>query len=81
MYKKITHEIVEEHFDHPIAADIKQMAESASVLPVKEWPPLPQRYQFQSAIRNQFIKLNENIRNVIVSEVAESEDLSFNMGI
>ena len=80
MYKKITHEIVEEHFDHPIAADIKQMAESASILPVKEWPPLPQRYQFQSAIRNQFSKLNNDIRNIIVSDVANSEDLSFNMG-
>jgi hypothetical protein len=78
MYKKITHEIVEEHFDHPMAADIKQMAESASVLPVKGWPPLPQRYQFQSAIRNQFTKLNNDIRNVIVSDLANSEDLTFN---
>jgi hypothetical protein len=84
MYKKITHEIVEEHFDHPIAANIKQMAEMLPTvtknLLVKQWPPLPQRFQFQSAIRNQFTKLNNDIRNVIVSDVANSEDLSFNMG-
>jgi len=84
MYKKITHEIVEEHFDHPIAADIKQMYEMSpgitKNLLVKQWPPLPQRFQFQTAIRNQFAKLNNDIRNVIVSDVANSEDHSFNMG-
>ena len=82
MYKKITHNIVEEHFDHPAAADIKQMSEmSPSItknLLVKQWPPLPQRFQFQTAIRNQFAKLNNDIRNVIVSDVANSEDLTFN---
>jgi len=83
MYKKITHDIVEEHFDHPIATDIKQMAEMSPMtiknLPVKEWPLLPQRYQFQIAVRNQFVKLNQDIRYMIVSEVADSEDLSFNI--
>jgi hypothetical protein len=82
MYKKITHEIVEEHFDHPIATDIKQMSEMSPVITknllVKQWPPLPQRFQFQSAIRNQFTKLNNDIRNVIVSDLANGEDLTFN---
>ena len=83
MYKKITHEIVEEHFDHPIAADIKQMSEISPMITknllVKEWPPLPQRYQFQSAIKSQFTKLDTDLRNIIVSKMANSEDLSFNM--
>ena len=82
MYKKITHNIVEEHFDHPIATDIKQMSEMSPVITknllVKQWPPLPQRFQFRSAITNQFTKLNNDIRNVIVSELANSEDLTFN---
>lgn len=33
MYKKITHHIVEEHFDHPIAAELKRKVEKNKVEP------------------------------------------------
>lgn len=33
MYKKITHNIVEEHYSHPMAGEIKNMVEGAQVAP------------------------------------------------
>lgn len=37
MYKKITHYITEEHFDHPVAADIKKNVETKQPIKPKEF--------------------------------------------
>lgn len=39
MYKKITHNIVEEHFAHPMASEIKQMSERSHMLSQTENEP------------------------------------------
>ena len=46
MYKKITHNIVEEHFDHPLATELKKKMEHTPVVPKTQMlslsDPLPQ---------------------------------------
>lgn len=46
MYKKITHNIVEEHFDHPLATELKKKMEHTPVVPKNQMlslsDPLPQ---------------------------------------
>lgn len=41
MYKKITHLITEEHYDHPMAADVKKSVETGVPMPVTETPVKP----------------------------------------
>lgn len=44
MYKKITHTIVEEHFDHPVSAQIKktlERRESIEQKPIEKIVPTP----------------------------------------
>jgi hypothetical protein len=71
MYKKITHTIVEEHFNHPMTME---MAKNCNT-PVGIWPALPAKYELVNAIRAQFSKLNSNLRELIISKLANSDDI------
>ena len=55
MYKKITHTIVEEHFDHPMAAQIAEGIKSKGKAPLRYYADgqqiasdLPQSYQLST---------------------------------
>jgi hypothetical protein len=41
------------------------------------WPALPAKYELVNAIRAQFSKLNSNLRELIVSRLADGDDLAF----
>jgi len=68
MYKKISHNIVEEHFDHPMAFNVMQ----------SQWPPSPNKFAFISSIKNQFIAFETDLRSYIKSELLDSTDNTFN---
>jgi len=73
MYKKILHNIVEEHYDHPMAIEMTKKHNG----PVSAWPPLPAKYELIGAIKAQFSKLNSNLRELIISKLADSPDVAF----
>jgi len=72
MYKKIIHNIVEEHYDHPMTLKMVNHNGLATV-----WPPLPSKFEFTSALKAQLNKLNSNLHNLIVSKLANNDDLKF----
>ena len=76
MYKKITHEIVEEHYDHPLAMEVRGLIDKSKLSTV--WPRPPFRGDFQNEFNSQFRRMNQDIRDCIKSEIASSPDLSFN---
>lgn len=62
MYKKITHTIVEEHFGHPIGAEIKSYLEKDHKA---EAINLSQAIKFRLNARNYFSRLQMKIRNYV----------------
>jgi len=76
MYKKITHDIVEEHYDHPLAMEARGLIDKSKLSTV--WPRPPYRGDFQNEFNNQFRRMNQDIRDCIKSEIAANPDLSFN---
>lgn len=77
MYKKITHNIVEEHYGHPMAVELKAAlsdGERASIV----WPRPPSTYAFRQALIGQFNQFNAALRNYTISVLANGPDVAFN---
>jgi hypothetical protein len=77
MYKKVTHSIVEEHFDHPMAQEIKKMVDHGAKMNVA-WPMTPTSQQFFSQLKKQFNEFNTALRNVITGTGTNDPTLSYN---
>lgn len=74
MYKRITHNIVEEHFDHPLATEIK------SKLAPRQGPPSvtsDAEVQFRRKTDNLFARLSRGLRSYIVSAIGTDSDAEF----
>jgi hypothetical protein len=71
MYKKITHNIVEEHFDHPIASQIKKTMER-STIPNNI---IFDENKFKSDVNAYFIKYKAKINEMINSITGSEEAL------
>lgn len=75
MYKRISHNIVEEHFDHPLAVELKDKIANTTgnIHPkfgsVNAGPGLHMNQDIS--------KLVGHIRNYIVSEIASAEDVDY----
>jgi len=74
MYKRISHNIVEEHFDHPMAIDLKDKLSN----PVD---PVPPKMKSSSGVwmsaNNDISTLVGHIRNYIVSEIGSADDVEY----
>jgi len=73
MYKKITHTIVEEHFDHPMAAEIKDRMENCSPTPPAMAVNFAQAIKFRLDARTYFSALQTKVRNLI-TDLVEPKD-------
>jgi len=78
MYKKVTHSIVEEHFDHPMAQEIKKMVDHGAKMGAASWPPGPKTLDFKQQLDSQFNKFNTALRNVIVGSTTNDPALPYN---
>jgi hypothetical protein len=85
MYKKITHQIVEEHFDHPVMAEaaartgcnimpmfntVSQFSPPAVILPINTEAGV----QLRMDANNYFSSLASAVRSFIISTIAGSDD-------
>lgn len=77
MYKKITHNIVEEHFEHPMTLPVSARPQAPLVSAAWQLPPYKNVYI--SSLQNQFIQYNIDLRSAIKSAVANSSDNEFNI--
>jgi hypothetical protein len=77
MYKKVTHNITEEHFDHPMAQEIKKMVDHGAKTSAA-WPPGAKSWQLTSQLKSQFDQFNTALRNVIVGSTANDPALAYN---
>jgi hypothetical protein len=73
MYKRISHNIVEEHFDHPMAIDLKDKLSN----PMDPTPPKMKSSKsgMWMSTNNDISTLVGHIRNYIVSEIVEGGEL------
>jgi hypothetical protein len=83
MYKKITHNIVEEHFAHPIAAELKKKVDKMSPAGA---PPYKQKSKIAAATpeamlylaANELVgKLTWGIRNYLISALSGIDDAEY----
>lgn len=74
MYKKITHTIVEEHFDHPMAAEIKDRMENCSPSTPAMAVNFGQAIKFRLDARNYFSALQTKVRNLIIDLVEPKDE-------
>lgn len=80
MYKKITHKIVEEHFDHPIAAELKNKVDNtkpmgdkkSKSINVYDLSPLS---QLEKDSINYWAQLSWRIRSLVISITSGDEDI------
>jgi len=77
MYKKVTHSIVEEHFDHPMAQEIKKMVDHGAKMSAA-WPPGIKTNQLAVQLTSQFNEFNNALRNVIAGYGTNDPALVFN---
>jgi hypothetical protein len=91
MYKKITHHIIEEHYDHPLAAELKQKTEiiNKPIVPYKNTPKskldkktkdyqiytYPVLKQIEKDSINAWSLLNGRIRSLVISITDGSDDV------
>ena len=73
MYKKITHNIIEEHFDYPVEPSINGGTTKVSAV----WPVLPNTWSFISSLKNQFTEYNNSLRSYAISALSNSADLDY----
>ena len=73
MYKRISHNIVEEHFDHPFAIEMKDKMSSGTS--DKKLTSRDGRDWLHT--NNEIATLVEHIRNYIVSDIASASDTDF----
>jgi hypothetical protein len=74
MYKKITHHIVEEHFEHPMSAHIKALNDGCIVPPPPPQLSMEKIYSFRSDTRALLAKYFWRIRSYIVSVLDSGAD-------
>lgn len=72
MYKKITHNIVEEHFAHPLAAQLKKQIDKTKPLPPKNKESLAGSLDLDA--HKLFNKLYWGVRNYVVSALGPNDD-------
>jgi len=82
MYKKITHNITEEHFAHPLAADLKKKVDKLNPpLPVKPTPKatvmITPETQLHMTAHEFFGKLVWGVRNYIISALSNADDTTY----
>jgi hypothetical protein len=91
MYKKITHHIIEEHYDHPLAAEVKQKTEliNKPIVPYQSMPKskldkktkdyqiytYPVLKQIEKDSINAWSLLNGRIRSLVISIIAGDNDI------
>ena len=75
MYKKITHTIVEEHFDHPVGVEIADASNSGGEIPLMFRHLRPRAADvmsadiFKSNILNAFLDMDAAMRDLVESEL------------
>lgn len=72
MYKKITHNIVEEHFDHPIASQIKKSMDNRSKLVTSE---IFLEDKFRADAKAYFAKYQQHLNEIINAVTGTDEEL------
>jgi hypothetical protein len=72
MYKRISHNIVEEHFDHPMAFDLKEKSSD----PTKPTPHKMKNGMWMST-NTDISTLVGHVRNYIVSEIGSAADVEY----
>jgi hypothetical protein len=78
MYKKITHNIIEEHFDYPVEPYINGNGNGNGNGKVAAmWPVLPNSWNYTTAMKNQFNQFNGLLRSYLVSVLAENTDAEY----
>lgn len=89
MYKKITHHIVEEHYDHPMAVDLKNKTDATNKPIVSPKPKLgdtkkvkdyqiytyPVLKQIEKHSIHTWSLLNNRIRNLVISITSGDDDV------
>jgi hypothetical protein len=76
MYKKVTHTIVEEHFDHPMATEIKKMVDClATGTNTVSAVNYNQAIKFRLDNRNYFSRLQAKIRNYVLNLLDPRDDV------
>lgn len=64
MYKKVTHTITEEHFGHPVAAEIKKVIDKTIVPPKPKMEPAAAS-KFKADIENYFVNFDKGLNDII----------------
>lgn len=78
MYKKITHHIVEEHFGHPVASEIKKTLDKNKVLPKPRAElSLMTTADFQQSLASWRMHFQEGVDKIIHSVTGTEDDLKF----
>jgi hypothetical protein len=81
MYKRITHNITEEHFAHPIAAELKKKIDKATAQPPKPMLratiTISPEQQLHMTSHELFGKVVWGIRNYIISELNSAPDTNY----
>jgi hypothetical protein len=72
MYKKITHNVVEEHFAHPLAAQLKKQIDKTKPAPPKNKETLTGPLDLDA--HKLFNKLHWGVRNYVVSALGPNDD-------
>jgi hypothetical protein len=67
MYKKITHNIVEEHYDHPLAMEIKSTMEQTRIGPGPKPTASSAAEQFRTQATSAWTTLGWRLRNLVES--------------
>lgn len=64
MYKKVTHTILEEHFSHPLAGDIKDAVDKKTVGPKYKMEPTSAD-KFRTDVNNYLVGFNTKLHNIV----------------
>jgi hypothetical protein len=75
MYKKITHNIVEEHYDHPLAMEIKSTMEQTRTGPIIKSTASSASEQFRTQATSAWTTLGWRLRNLIESVWHDGSDI------
>jgi len=68
---------MEEHFDHPMAQEIKKMVDSGAKMSAA-WPPSVNSGQLYTQLKSQFNEFNNALRSVITGSGTNDPALAFN---
>ena len=84
MYKKITHNIIEEHWDDvcaPVEPANAWNGSSSDIVTSRRvtatWPVTPNQWNYVTAVRNQFNQFNSLLRGYAISALSNNPDVSY----